>query len=73
MTAVPIAPSLVPINPVNMKVQDIVYSEDKPSAFIASKIVYTGDTVNGVTVVRIERDRVEFEKNGKRWVQKIRE
>jgi len=56
-----------------ISVKDIVYSADKPSAFIGSKIVYVGDTVDGATIVRIERDSVEFEKNGKRWVQKIHE
>ena len=58
---------------ITISVKDIVYSADKPSAFIGSKIVYVGDKVDGVTIVRIERDRVEFEKNGKRWVQKMRE
>ena len=58
---------------VTINIKDIVYSADKPSAFIGSKIVYVGDKVDGVTIVRIERDRVELEKNGKRWVQKIRE
>ena len=65
--------TVVETNPVAMKVKDIVYSADKPSAFIGSKIVYVGDKVEGVTIVRIERDRIEFEKNGKRWVQKMRE
>ena len=65
--------TVVETNPVAIKVKDIVYSQDKPSAFIGSKIVYVGDTVGGFTIVRIERDRVELEKNGKRWVQKIRE
>ncbi|MHC4118124.1 MAG: hypothetical protein ACYSWO_11520 [Planctomycetota bacterium] len=33
-----------------------------------------GDAVTGdVKVARIERDRVEFDKNGKRWIQKIGE
>jgi hypothetical protein len=58
---------------ISISVKDIVYSADKPSAFIGSKIVYVGDKVDGLTIVRIERDRVEFEKNGKRWVQKMRE
>jgi hypothetical protein len=54
-------------------VRDIVYSNDKPSAVIGSKIVYVGDVINGVTVVKIDRDSVEFEKNGDRWEQKVRE
>ena len=52
-------------------VRDIVYSEDKPSALIGSKIVYVGDVINGVTIVKIDRDSVEFEKNGNRWEQKV--
>lgn len=54
-------------------IKDIVYSEDKPSAVIGNLIVYVGDKVNGAIVVKIDRDSVEFERNGKRWVQKIHE
>ncbi|KPL23519.1 MAG: hypothetical protein AMJ75_05865 [Phycisphaerae bacterium SM1_79] len=55
-----------------MIVRDIVYSEDKPSALVGSKIVYVGDVINDITVVKIDRDSVEFEKNGDRWEQKVR-
>jgi len=54
-------------------VRDIVYSDDKPSALVGSKIVYVGDVISGVTVVKIDRDSVEFEKDGERWEQKVRE
>jgi hypothetical protein len=54
-------------------VRDIVYSNDKPSAVIGSKIVYVGDVINDVTIVKIDRDSIEFEKNGERWEQKVRE
>lgn len=54
-------------------VRDIVYSKDKPSAVIGSKIVYVGDVINGITIVRIDRDIVEFEKDGERWEQNMRE
>lgn len=54
-------------------VSGIVYSERKPSAIIGGKIVYQGESANGVKIVRIYRDRVEFEKNGKKWEQKVRE
>jgi hypothetical protein len=53
-------------------IRDIVYSEDRPSALIGSKIVHVGDVINGITIVKIDRDSVEFEKNGKRWEQKVR-
>jgi len=54
-------------------VRDIVYSKDKPSAVIGSKIVYVGDEINGITVINIDRDSVEFERNGQRWEQNVRE
>ena len=54
-------------------VRDIVYSKDKPSAVIGSKIVYVGDKINDVTIVKINRDSIEFEKDGDRWEQNVRE
>ena len=52
-------------------IRDIVYSKDKPSAVVNAHIVYIGHKVGDATVVQILRDGVEFEKNGKRWVEKI--
>lgn len=49
----------------------IVYSHDKPSAVVNGRIVHIGDEVNGVTILRINRDSVEFEKDGEKWVQKV--
>jgi hypothetical protein len=49
----------------------IVYNEEKPSAVIDSKLVHIGDVIDGVKVVGIYRDRVEFDKNGTKWAQKI--
>lgn len=54
-------------------VRDIVYSADKPSAVIDTQIVHVGDTIHGVTIIKINRDSIEFEKDGKTWVQKIRD
>lgn len=54
-------------------IKDIVYSKDKPSAVIGSKIVYVGDKINDVTIVKINRDSIEFEKDGDRWEQNVRE
>jgi len=54
-------------------IKDIVYSHDKPSAVVGSQIVYVGDKINGATVVRIDRDSVEFEKDGERWEQNVRD
>ena len=54
-------------------VRDIVYSKDKPSAVIGSKIVYVGDEINGATIIKINRASIEFEKDGDRWEQNTRE
>ncbi|OHB83473.1 MAG: hypothetical protein A2Z38_02055 [Planctomycetes bacterium RBG_19FT_COMBO_48_8] len=54
-------------------VRAIVYSNDKPSALIGTKIVYVGDKVNDATIVKINRDSIEFEKDENRWVQKVHE
>jgi len=56
-----------------MIIRDIVYSNDKPSAVIGSKIVYVGDKINDITIVKISRDSIEFERNGDRWEQNVRD
>ncbi len=57
--------------PVYRLVTAIIYSEDKPSAVIGNQIVHEGDTLRGINVVKIYKDKVEFEKNGKRWTQAV--
>jgi len=52
-------------------VKGIVYNEDNPSAVIGTQIVHEGDKVLGATVVKINKDSVEFEMNDKRWTQKV--
>lgn len=56
-----------------VNVRDIVYSEDKASALIGNRIVYAGSKIDGVTIVKINRDSVEFESNGETWVQRLRD
>ena len=56
-----------------ISVKDIVYSEDKPSAVIDGQIVHIGDEVNNATIIKIDRDSVEFERDGERWEEKIHE
>jgi len=53
-------------------VNAIVYSKDKPSAIIANQIVHEGDKVSGATVIKINKDSVEFEMNGKKLTQSIK-
>jgi len=52
-------------------VKGIVYSEDNPCAVVGERIVSVGDTVNGVTVVKINPDSVEFADGDKKWTQKV--
>ncbi|MEJ5258624.1 MAG: hypothetical protein WHS88_00360 [Anaerohalosphaeraceae bacterium] len=52
-------------------VRGIVFSQTNPSAIIGNQIVFIGDTLNGIRVVNITRDTVEFEKDGKRWTQTV--
>jgi len=52
-------------------VKGIVYSEDNPSAVIGNQILRVGDRISGATVVKINKDSVEFEIDGKRWTQKV--
>ena len=52
-------------------IKGIVYSDDNPSAIIGSKIAHQGEKVSGATVVKINKDSVEFEMNGEKWIQEI--
>ena len=57
---------------VKLIVKGILYTEDNQSAVIGNHIVHEGEEIQGVTVVKISKDSVEFEMNGKRWTQKVR-
>ncbi len=52
-------------------VSGIMYAEENPSAVIGYGIVHEGDTIDDVKVVKIHKDKVEFEKNGRRWTQRV--
>jgi hypothetical protein len=54
-----------------LTVKSIVYSEDNPSAVIGSRIVHEGEEILGATVVKINKDSVEFEAGRKRWKQNV--
>ena len=55
----------------NLIVKGIVYSEDRPSAVIGNQIVHQGDKILGTTVVKINKNNVEFEMNDKKWTQEV--
>ena len=54
-------------------VSSIAYNETRPLAFINDQMVPEGAVVDGFTVFKIHQEAVEFEKNGKRWTQKVGE
>jgi len=60
-------------SPNRARVNSIAYSESRAIAFINDQMVSEGGVVDGATVFKICEDTVEFEKNGKRWTQKVGE
>ena len=54
-------------------VDGILFSPDKPSVLIDGHVLKEGDTIYGTMVVDIGRRIVTFEKNGKRWEQRVRQ
>lgn len=51
----------------------IFYNPPNSSALIGGKIVHEAYVIEGVTVVKIHPDKIDFEKNGTNWTQKIKE
>lgn len=56
----------------NIDVRSILYSEFGGSAVIDDRILYTGDMVSGAVIKKINKDGVEFEKNGKNFTVQLR-
>jgi hypothetical protein len=54
-----------------MMVRGIVFSSTNPSAIINGQIVRQGQRLDGIEIVRINRDSVEFKKDDKHWVQPV--
>jgi hypothetical protein len=52
-------------------VKGIVFSENKPSAIINNQILSEGQLFNGVTIVKITKETVEFKADDKRWTQQV--
>jgi len=49
----------------------ISYTEDNPLAIVDGKIVHEGDLIGGVRILKIHKDKVEFERSGTRWSQRL--
>ena len=56
---------------VNIVIRSILYSADGRSVIIGDEILSEGDTVSGALIKKINKDDVEFEKNGKKFSIKL--
>ena len=54
-------------------VTGILFSEESPLAVINGNVIGEGKSVNGVKVIKIHQDYVEFENANHRWSQKVTE
>lgn len=57
--------------PGDFSVRGIVFSKTRPSAIVNNMIVVEGETLNGAMIINIEKDSVEFEMDGNRWIQQV--
>lgn len=57
--------------PVRLKVKGIVYSGANRSAVVGTAVIHEGDKISGATVLKINRNSIEFELDGEKWTQKI--
>ncbi len=56
---------------VELNINGILYSEDNPSVLIGDLIAHEGAKISGVTIVKINKESVEFEIDGKKWERKV--
>lgn len=54
-------------------VKGIISSEDRPAAVIDDRIMHQGDKLGRVTIIKINKNNVEFEMEGKRWTQEVQQ
>ena len=52
-------------------VKGILFSQNKPSAIINNTILTDGKSINGITIVKITKDAVEFKAGDKQWTQQV--
>ncbi len=56
---------------IELTVKSILYSEDNPSVVIGNSIFHEGEKVRGVSIIKINKDNVEFVMNGRIWSQEV--
>jgi len=55
------------------RVTGIMHSPDRVSAMVSSRLVHEGNIVGDVKVVKIEKDRIHFQKLGIEWSQTVQD
>ena len=55
------------------KLDGILYAIENSTILVDGQALNEGDTLYGVKVVRIDRRKVTFEKDGVRWQQRVRD
>ncbi len=56
----------------SIDIKSILYSEFGRSAVIDNRILYTGDMVSGAVIKKINKNSIEFEKDGKNFTVQLR-
>jgi hypothetical protein len=61
-----------PVEIIELNINGILHSEDNPSVLIDDRIMHEGEKISGVTIVKINKNSIEFEMNGTKWEQSVR-
>jgi hypothetical protein len=51
----------------------ILYCDDEPTVLIEDQVLHEGDVIHEVKVLNIGADKVQFDKQGEKWEQKVQE
>jgi hypothetical protein len=51
----------------------ILYCDDSPTVLIEDQMLHEGDVIHEVKVLDITMERVQFDKQGEQWEQKVQE
>jgi hypothetical protein len=51
----------------------ILYCDDTPTVLIEDQMLHEGDIIHDVKVLDIKADKVQFDKQGELWEQKVQE
>jgi hypothetical protein len=49
----------------------LVYNEKQKYAIVGTELLQEGEEINGVKVIKINKDSVEFERDGQKWTQEV--